>query len=144
MSRKTNPPVPIVFDFHHHKFCTGGLSEREALLLAAQTWPPGVKPVVHWSETKPDPRSPGKERPAHSDYVFHEVDVSAVLSGVDVMVEAKAKELAVLRFKQMVVLGDLTPNEDDEVLREDGRTGGTGGAVEDEVADPEGDGIGED
>ena len=23
--------VPIVFDYHHHKFCTGGLSEEDAL-----------------------------------------------------------------------------------------------------------------
>ena len=26
--------IPIVFDYHHHKFCTGGLSEEEALKLA--------------------------------------------------------------------------------------------------------------
>ena len=23
--------IPIVFDYHHHKFCTGGLTEQEAL-----------------------------------------------------------------------------------------------------------------
>jgi UV DNA damage endonuclease len=33
--------IPITFDYHHHKFCTGGLSEQEALALAASTW--------HWS-----------------------------------------------------------------------------------------------
>ena len=25
--------IPIVFDYHHHKFCTGDLSEEEALKL---------------------------------------------------------------------------------------------------------------
>ena len=25
--------IPIVFDYHHHKFCTGDLSEQEALEL---------------------------------------------------------------------------------------------------------------
>ena len=25
--------IPIVFDYHHHKFCTGGLTEQEALEL---------------------------------------------------------------------------------------------------------------
>jgi hypothetical protein len=40
--------VPIVFDFHHHPFCPGGLTEEEALRAAVATWPPGVKPVVHW------------------------------------------------------------------------------------------------
>ena len=26
--------IPIVFDYHHHKFCTGGQTEQEALELA--------------------------------------------------------------------------------------------------------------
>ena len=31
--------IPIVFDYHHHKFCNGGLSEQKALELAISTWP---------------------------------------------------------------------------------------------------------
>ena len=31
--------IPIVFDYHNHKFCTGGLSEQESLELATTTWP---------------------------------------------------------------------------------------------------------
>jgi len=38
--------VPIVFDYYHHKFCTGGLSEQEALELAVSTWPKGLHLVV--------------------------------------------------------------------------------------------------
>ena len=26
--------IPIVFDYHHHKFCSGGLSENDALDIA--------------------------------------------------------------------------------------------------------------
>jgi len=26
--------IPIVFDYHHHQFCTGDLSEEDALKLA--------------------------------------------------------------------------------------------------------------
>ena len=44
--------IPIVFDYHHHQFCTGGLSEEEALKLAITTWPKGIKPIVHYSESK--------------------------------------------------------------------------------------------
>ncbi len=43
--------VPIVFDYHHHKFCDGGLSEEDALSLSLSTWG-GVKPVVHYSESR--------------------------------------------------------------------------------------------
>ena len=43
---------PITFDYHHHKFCTGGLSEEEALNLAASTWPEGIRPCTHYSESR--------------------------------------------------------------------------------------------
>lgn len=34
------------------QFCTGGLSEREAFEAAIRTWPQGVRPVCHWSESQ--------------------------------------------------------------------------------------------
>ena len=38
--------VPITFDFHHHRFCTGGLTEEQAFKAAIATWPKGVRPQV--------------------------------------------------------------------------------------------------
>ena len=43
--------IPIVFDYHHHKFCTGDMTEQEALELAMSTWG-DIKPVVHYSESR--------------------------------------------------------------------------------------------
>ena len=83
--------IPIVFDYHHHKFCTGDLSEQEALELAASTWPEGITPVVHYSESKE-----GNKPQAHSDYI--ESLPNTYGNDVDIMVEAKAKELAILQF----------------------------------------------
>ena len=40
--------IPIVFDYHHHRFNTGGLSEEDALEVAISTWG-DVIPVVHYS-----------------------------------------------------------------------------------------------
>lgn len=40
--------VPIVFDYLHHALLPGGLGEEEALLAALDTWPAGVRPVVHY------------------------------------------------------------------------------------------------
>lgn len=89
--------IPIVFDYHHHQFCTGDMTEREALELAVTTWPKGITPVVHYSESKALHENDAKQKPqAHSDYInalpnTYELDV-------DIMVESKAKELAILPF----------------------------------------------
>ena len=89
--------IPIVFDYHHHKFNTGGLSEEEALKLAISTWPKGIKPIVHYSESKALHEENEKLKPqAHSDYINELPDLYG--TDVDVMVEAKAKELAILPF----------------------------------------------
>jgi len=89
--------IPIVFDYHHHQFCTGGLSEEEALKLAATTWPEGIKQEVHYSESKALHESNPKEKPqAHSIYINSLPNTYGL--DVDVMVEAKGKELAILPF----------------------------------------------
>jgi UV DNA damage endonuclease len=89
--------IPIVFDYHHHKFNTGGLSEKEALKLAISTWPDGITPIVHYSESKALHEENSKIKPqAHSDYINKLPNTYGM--DVDIMVESKAKELAILPF----------------------------------------------
>jgi UV DNA damage endonuclease len=89
--------IPIVFDYHHHKFNTGGLSEEEALKLAVTTWPVGITPEVHYSESKSLHENNNKIKPqAHSDYIDSLPNTYGL--DVDIMVEAKGKELAILPF----------------------------------------------
>jgi len=88
--------VPIVFDYHHHKFCTGGMSEQEALEMALSTWG-DIKPVTHYSESRRDEQKDETIRvQAHSDYVYDKIEMYG--NDFDIMVEAKAKELAVDRY----------------------------------------------
>lgn len=89
--------IPIVFDYHHHKFNTGGLTEQEALELAISTWPKGVTPIVHYSESKALHEENDKIKPqAHSDYIKELPNLYG--NDVAVMVESKAKELAILPY----------------------------------------------
>ena len=89
--------IPIVFDYHHHKFCTGDLSEQQALELAMSTWPDGIVPVVHYSESKAEHQLDETIRPqAHSDLINKLPDTYGNI--VDIMVEAKHKELAIREF----------------------------------------------
>ena len=89
--------IPIVFDYHHHKFCTGDLSEEQALKLAVTTWPAGIVPVVHYSESKALHEINNKIKPqSHSDYINSLPNTYKL--DVDIMAECKAKELAILPF----------------------------------------------
>lgn len=89
--------IPIVFDYHHHKFNTGGLTEEEALKLAVSTWG-DIKPVVHYSESKSLHENNDSIKPqAHSDYISEAINTYGL--DVDVMIEAKAKELTLLEYR---------------------------------------------
>ena len=88
--------IPIVFDYHHHRFCNGNLSEKEALEIAISTWG-NIKPVVHYSESRSEEKNDTSIRPqAHSDYVFQKIDTYG--NNIDIMIEAKYKELAVIEY----------------------------------------------
>ena len=86
--------IPIVFDYHHHRFCTGDMTEQEALELAMSTWG-DIKPVVHYSESKTLEDETAKPQ-AHSDYIYSKIDTYG--HDLDIVVEAKAKELTVLNY----------------------------------------------
>lgn len=106
--------VPLVFDFHHHKFCPGGLTQEEAFKAAIKTWPEGVRPVVHWSESQA-----GRKPHAHSDYVKGPIFLHGLEADVDVMIESKCKERALLAYRDglpipEVVVGEEPPLAEDE------------------------------
>lgn len=108
----------VVWDAHHHACLNPErIPEREALPLALGTWPRGVIPKLHYSSPKTAveerrvkrgrrvvrvPALP--PRSAHADLVdpfaFHRF-LREVVRGanVDVMLEAKAKDLALLRLR---------------------------------------------
>jgi UV DNA damage endonuclease len=110
--------VRVVWDAHHHACLNPDqIPEREALRLALATWPRGVVPKLHYSS----PRTAVEERrvkrgrrvvrvptfpprSAHADLVdpfaFDRFLRETVRNQrVDVMLEAKAKDLALLRLR---------------------------------------------
>ena len=92
--------VPIVFDYFHHKFCTGGLSEQEALELAVSTWPKDIVPCTHYSESRrKEHLDESIKAQAHSDLICGIIESYGL--DIDVVVEAKHKELAVLNYYKL-------------------------------------------
>lgn len=88
--------VPVVFDYHHHLFRSGDLTTEEAMELAYRTWPAGLTPIVHFSSSRKRYEDPLSPETAHADFIYETIDLFG--HRVDIMLEAKAKEKATLRF----------------------------------------------
>ena len=92
--------TPIVFDYHHHKFCDGGLREQDALALALSTWGE-TKPVVHYSQSRCEEHNDNKIREnAHSDSYWTPFNPHGFV--FDCMLEAKHKEQALFKMRQLL------------------------------------------
>jgi UV DNA damage endonuclease len=96
--------VPVVFDSHHHTFNDGDLSMTDAFEAACETWPRGVKPLQHISNTEPS-LSAGSviDRRKHSNFIHYvpEPQLQALRDNtVDVECEAKMKNLAVFKMSK--------------------------------------------
>lgn len=111
----------LVFDnLHHHNHNPEGLTLPEALRLCLDTWPARVRPKVHFSSPRTEMRVIERQNPEtgrreqllqaplwtrHSDYV-HPFEFIAFLRQAqglrefDVMLEVKAKDLALLRLRE--------------------------------------------
>src|SRR4051795_2191543 len=124
---------PVVWDvLHHHCHDPAGIPDAEALALAAATWPPGVTPKVHFSS----PRTAVEQRKgrttlpplrAHADLVDpiafeHFLRDTVAGHDVDVMLEAKAKDLALLRLREQLAARGLHP-EARPFMRDSGARG---------------------
>ncbi len=113
--------LPVAWDIlHHHCRDPAAVPDREALELALATWPAGVTPKIHYSSPKTaveeKRRKVGRrtERSlvlpqlrAHADLLDpiafeHFVRETAAGLRFDIMLEAKAKDLALLRLREQL------------------------------------------
>jgi len=94
--------IPLVYDVHHHRCLSDGMSVEEATARARATW--DREPLFHLSSPLEGWKGPRPER--HHDYIdpadFPECwrDLS-----ITIEVEAKAKELAVMRLQRQLNVG---------------------------------------
>ena len=94
--------IPITFDYFHHKFNTGGLTEEEALKLAATTWPKGITQCCHYSESRRKEKLDESIRPqAHSDIIYDKIATYGLKP--DIVIEAKLKEQAIFNYGKQII-----------------------------------------
>ena len=90
--------VPLVYDVHHHRCNPDRLGVEQATARAAETWE-GREPWVHLSS--PALGWNGKDPRPHADYIsVGDVPPCWLGRSMTIDVEAKAKELAVLRLSR--------------------------------------------
>jgi UV DNA damage endonuclease len=109
--------APVVLDTLHHQINNRSrIPLAEALGLALATWPPGARPKIHLSSQRTEAHMlPGRQGRArqvlapqagqHADFInpFELVAVLEAARGLppfDIMLEAKAADLALLRLRE--------------------------------------------
>lgn len=92
--------IPITHDFHHHNYGPQDLSQEEALKLALSTWG-DIKPLTHMSSPKTHEDEGGRAT-AHADYIYERIETFGL--DFDVEIEAKAKDLAVIKYKEQYLI----------------------------------------
>jgi UV DNA damage endonuclease len=111
--------VRLLLDVLHQRCLNGGsYGLMEALAYALATWPTDQQPKIHYSSPRTELRHLYRNRQRrvamplpnqHSDFIdpftfveFIQAAQSAMLRPFDVMLEAKAKDLALLRLRTQI------------------------------------------
>ena len=61
-----------------------------------ERWPKTIRPIVHFSSSRKIFEDPASGETAHADFIYQRINSYGL--DVDIMLEAKAKEQATLRF----------------------------------------------
>ncbi len=88
--------VPIVFDSHHFECGPQDTSYEEAIGMAVDSWPKGITPQCHHSNSKKTYEDASVVKSAHSEYYYKPFKNYG--HTVDVVLEAKMKEKALFKY----------------------------------------------
>lgn len=86
--------IPIVFDYFHHRLHPGTQTEEEAFHAAFRTWT--LKPVFHYSSSRREYEDPTAKKESHADFIYEPINTYG--KPIDIVLEAKMKELALQRY----------------------------------------------
>ena len=89
--------IPVVFDSHHHELGPQDLDYHDAFHLARETWTDvGIRQQCHHSNSKKKYEDPKAPAPSHSSWYY--TPFKNYGKGVDVVLECKKKERALIKY----------------------------------------------
>jgi UV DNA damage endonuclease len=91
--------IPVVFDNLHYELNKNELNQKKMIDLCAKTWG-NITQLIHWSSSKKIHEDSSAKSCAHADYLFDKINLPEY--NIDVEIEAKAKELALLKYKHEI------------------------------------------
>lgn len=89
--------IPIVFDSHHFTLGPQDIDYHDSFYLARETWG-NVKQQCHHSNSKRDYEDPKAPKVSHSKWFYTPFENFG--EDVDVVLECKAKELALFKYRK--------------------------------------------
>ena len=90
--------IPITYDYHHHKCNPDDLSEVEGLDLCISSWPEGISPLTHFSDSRKIFEDQSVKEVAHSDWIYTKIETYG--RNFSIELEVKMKDLALLKYKE--------------------------------------------
>ena len=88
--------IPVTYDYLHHKCNPDNLTELEALDLCISTWPEGITPLTHFSDSRKIFEDQSAKEVAHSDWIWSKIETYDRI--FDIELEVKMKDLALLKY----------------------------------------------
>jgi UV DNA damage endonuclease len=90
--------IPLTFDYLHN-FChePEGWKESDVLNLCYSTWPEGIVPIVHYSDSRKLFEDSDSKILAHTDWIWKS-KVETYGLEIDIEFEVKMKELALIKY----------------------------------------------
>ena len=89
--------IPLTFDFLHNKCNPPDLiGECDSLKICLDSWPSGVTPITHYSDSRRIFEDSSSKENAHSDWIWQSPETYGFQ--FDIEFEVKKKDLAVLKY----------------------------------------------
>ena len=88
--------TPIVFDSHHFECGPQDSTYEDAFLMAVDSWPDGIRPQCHHSNSRKKYEDPTAKVVSHSDWYYEPFNDCGF--SVDVVLECKKKERALFKY----------------------------------------------